>query len=82
MEPCMMQQKIVDLELRVQAVEGLQQAHMATTDAVKRDTSEIIEFFKALSGAWKVLEFIGKLAKPFTVIATLFAAWFAFKGVK
>jgi len=51
----------------------------ATVDQIKTDTSEIIEVFKALSGGFKTLEFIGKLAKPLAAIiafATGIAAWF------
>jgi len=71
--------KILALESRVENMESLQATHMAQTAAIKEDTSAMIELFEALAGFWKVLEFIGKLAKPLAVVGTLFAAWFALK---
>lgn len=76
-----MEQKIIALEARVYAVETAQAAHIQTTTEVKKDTTEIIELFQSLKGFWKVLEFIGKLSKPIAVVGTIFAAWFAIKGV-
>ena len=74
-----MLEKILTLEIKVANMETMQAAHMAQTNAIKEDTSAMIELFEALAGFWKVLEFIGKLAKPIGVVGALFAAWFALK---
>lgn len=38
------------------------------------DTGEMLEFFRAMKGAFKVLNWIGKLAKPLAAIVALGAA--------
>lgn len=73
--------KIIALETRVGTLESQQATHMGQTEEIKKDTSELVAIFEALAGFWKVLEFIGKLAKPLGVLAAIFAAWFAIKGV-
>lgn len=48
------------------------------------DTREIVEMFVAFKGAWKVLHWIGKLAKPMAYIVAAFTAtaalWTKAKG--
>ncbi|MGB3069393.1 MAG: hypothetical protein WBC18_12635 [Ottowia sp.] len=48
------------------------------------DTGEMLEFLRAMKGAFKVLNWIGKLAKPLAAIVALGAAlvglWTAVKG--
>lgn len=41
------------------------------SDAVKRDTAELIDLFKSFQGAMHVLEILGRLAKPLTYLAML-----------
>ena len=54
------------------------------TQSVSDGTSELIEFFVAMKGAFKVMSWIGAAAKPVGAIVALFvgvgAAWTAFKG--
>jgi len=57
------------------------------TDATKRidaSTKEIVEFFESMKGAFKVLNWIGKLARPIGAIVllgtSLWGAWTAFKS--
>lgn len=53
------------------------------TQEVAANTSELVSILNALKGAFKVLEFIGKLAKPIGYIVSLGAAvagvWVAIK---
>lgn len=71
--------KITLVENRLSRVEMSQNDQLIKMDAIKTDTSEIIELFHTLSGFWKVIEFFGKLAAPLTVLAAAFAAWFTVK---
>lgn len=54
------------------------------TDATKKiesDLAEMLEFFTSVRGAFKVLNWIGALAKPIGAIAVAVAAtWALFKG--
>lgn len=57
----------------------------ATTNKVQTDTSELVELLKSFKGAFKVLDMLGKLAKPLCYIAIFFGAvvgaWAAVKGL-
>ena len=48
------------------------------TNAIKADTAELLEAFRSFKGAMKVLEWIGKAAKPMGYIAGLCASVTAF----
>ena len=48
------------------------------TKAIKVDTAELLEAFRSFKGAMKVLEWIGKAAKPIGYIAGLCASVAAF----
>ena len=48
------------------------------TKAIKADTAELLEAFRSFNGAMKVLEWIGKAAKPIGYIAGLCASVAAF----
>ena len=48
------------------------------TNAIKADTAELLEAFHSFKGAMKVLEWIGKAAKPMGYIAGLRASVTAF----
>lgn len=54
------------------------------TQKVVTQTAELIEFFDAMKGAFKVLNWLGKLAKPMAAIAALGVAlaglWASAKG--
>ena len=48
------------------------------TNAIKADTAELLEAFHSFKGAMKVLEWIGKAAKPMGYIAGICASVAAF----
>ena len=54
------------------------------TNAIKADTAELLEAFRSFKGAMKVLEWIGKAAKPLGYIigvcASVTAFWTAIKS--
>lgn len=54
------------------------------TNAIKADTAELLEAFRSFKGAMKVLEWIGKAAKPLGYIvgacASVAAFWAAIKS--
>ena len=54
------------------------------TNAIKADTAELLEAFRSFKGAMKVLEWIGKAAKPLGYIvgvcASITAFWTAMKS--
>ena len=54
------------------------------TNAIKADTAELVEVFHSFKGAMKVLEWIGKAAKPLGYIigvcASVTAFWTAIKS--
>ena len=56
----------------------------ASTRNVEAATSEIVDFFSSMKGAFKVLNWIGKLARPMGAIiafcVALWSAWLAFAG--
>ena len=56
------------------------------TRQLAENTAEIVAFFAAVKGAFKVLDWIGRLAKPVGAIATMVAgvaaAWAVFRGAK
>ena len=48
------------------------------TNSIKADTAELLEAFHSFKGAMKVLEWIGKAAKPLGYIAGFCASMYAF----
>ena len=66
-----------------QVQKGLAQLEESTeknTQAIERmssETSELLEMFKSFKGAFRVLEYVGKLAKPIAAIVGLVAAGLA-----
>ena len=54
------------------------------TNAIKADTAELLEAFRSFKGAMKVLEWIGKAAKPLGYVvglgASVAAFWTAMKS--
>jgi len=79
------------LDGRVSAMEGLMaenaDATKRNTDSIERlekNTAAAVEFIQSLEGGFKVLNGLGKLAKPVGYIAgtvvSLLALWSAIKG--
>jgi hypothetical protein len=77
---------IGELRTRVGNLERGLATNSAATARVEANTEEIVELFKSWKGAMKVLEIIGKAAKPLAAIASLSAAlgawWFNFRAGK
>ena len=74
-------QELMNLKARVTVLEGSHVDHKELIASIKDDTAAVREFFEALRGFWRVLEFIGKLSKPLTVVAAIFGSYFAIKGI-
>ncbi len=69
-----------ELRDRVGNLEKGLAVNTAATRRIESDTTEMIEMFRSWQGAMKVLEVIGKAAKPLAAIASLavaVGAWFA-----
>lgn len=85
--------RLDDGDVRFARVEAEQKAlrleletNTTATKAVKADTAELVELFQSFKGAIKVLNWLGKLAKPMAYIVGLGTAcmgfWAALKGHK
>ena len=55
----------------------------AATKRIDASTADIVEFFQSMKGAFKVLNWIGQLARPISAIVAfcvaLWGVWIAFK---
>lgn len=56
---------------RLDRLEDALTEYTQLTQKVVTQTAELIEFFDAMKGAFKVLNWLGKLAKPMAAIAAL-----------
>lgn len=65
-----MSERVADLESQVNS---LARSHEAM-EKFNKSVEGLLDAFQALQGAWKVLEFIGKLAKPLAFLGALGAA--------
>lgn len=76
-------QRLRDGAVRMARIEAELGVVTASTDAIKADTSELVDFFKAMQGAFKVLNWMGNVARPVAAIAALAAAlWGLMAAVK
>lgn len=70
-------------DARFDRVEKDLAANTAATREVATNTAELVDIFKAFKGAMKVLEYVGKLAKPLGYILkaglAVAAVWVAVK---
>jgi len=73
-------------DARMTRIEGDLSTNTQLTQQLATSTADMVEFFEAMKGALKVLNWIGKLARPLGAIATLAASlaglWAVFKGVR
>lgn len=71
---------------RMARIESDLSTNTQLTQQLATSTADLVEFFDAMKGALKVLNWIGKLARPLGAIATLAASlaglWAVFKGVR
>lgn len=65
-------------DARMTRIEADLRANTAATEKVRVNTAEMVEFFAAAQGAFKVLNWIGKVAKPITYIVMMASAGLAF----
>lgn len=64
-------------DARMARIEADLTALRADLQTLKTQIDDLIEFFGSLKGAWKVLDWLGKLAKPLGAIVGLGAAFAA-----
>ena len=62
------------LVTRVEALEQISQDQTRDIRSIKCDTSELIAAFRAARGAFDVLQFIGRIAKPVLWIMAMIGA--------
>ena len=78
------EKRLQDGEDRMNSLESDLQENTRLTESVKSDTAELIEAFKSIKGAFKVLEMLASLAKPLSYILMFCTAvagfWYAIKG--
>jgi hypothetical protein len=68
-----------EIEARFVLLEARIEANTTLTGTIKTDTAEMLDAFRALKGGFKVLEWIGKIAKPIgIIIAAIGTAWASF----
>lgn len=73
----MLEERVLNLERRISVIEKSQVDHLAQTVAIKADTAQLVATFEALKGAWIVLDWVGKAAKPISFIGALVTgAWY------
>ena len=74
------------LRLRVEQLEREVKESTAALRRVESSTNDLVDVFSAAQGAFKVLNWIGKLARPLGYIAmavgAVAAAWSALKGAR
>jgi fibrillarin-like rRNA methylase len=74
-------QRLDEGQAKMAAIEGRLDAHAValaenttSTRAIEVSTAELVEFLNAMKGAFRVLDIIGKAAKPLSYIAAVVAA--------
>ncbi|AOU99913.1 MULTISPECIES: hypothetical protein [Delftia] len=65
-------------DMRMTRIEHELQANTVATQQVQANTEEMVKYFVAMKGAFRVLNWIGKVAKPITYIVMLGTAGIAF----
>lgn len=77
-------QRLEDGDKRMTQLSDQLEANTATTNRIAENTAGMMEFLDAAQGAFKVLTWIGKLARPISYIAAAGAAilglWATMKG--
>ena len=70
--------EITAVKLKQAESQRLLKENTDATNAIKADTAELLEAFRSFKGAMKVLEWIGKAAKPLGYVAGFCASMYAF----
>jgi len=72
-------------DARMARIEKSLAANTAATRRVETNTSDLVDLFESFKGAFKVLEGLGKIAKPVAAVvglgAALLSLWAGFKGI-
>lgn len=78
--------ELEELRLRVGELEKKVDESTAALKRVESNTNDLVDVLAAAQGAFKVLNWIGKLARPLGYIAmavgAIAAAWTAIKGAR
>lgn len=70
------------LEHRMETFEAKQAENTETIQRVDTNTRELVDILNSWKGAMKVMEFLAKFAKPLGVLASIGAAWAAWRSQK
>jgi len=77
--------RVVQLEVDVAEMRKSTDSNTESIGHIRRNTQDIVDTFQALAGGFKVLQGLGKLAKPLAAIAAFVAAtigaYTAWKGL-
>jgi hypothetical protein len=69
---------------RMDKIETDLKTNNEATTRIEANTTEMLEFFNSVRGAFRVLDMLGKLAKPLAyilmVLGSLVGLWFTFKN--
>ncbi|MEJ6669148.1 MAG: hypothetical protein QNL48_16185 [Alcaligenes aquatilis] len=78
--------QVVEMKGDMQTFSEATQRNSEAIERVEKNTSDVVDLFKSLEGGFKVLQGIGKLAKPLaciiglvTAVITAYSAW---RGIK
>jgi hypothetical protein len=79
----LVERQIMDLQASYGELDKALERNTEATLRVEKNTEGVVEMFTAAAGAFRVLETIGKIAKPIAIIVGLFSGlgtlWFRFK---
>jgi hypothetical protein len=76
-----MERRLEDGDSRMGKIEVAVRTNAEATSRIEKNTGDLVEAFQSLRGGFKVLEFVGKLAKPLAgIIALATATYVAWKG--
>lgn len=83
-EVAILKSRIARLESTVKSLQATIEELQGSIQPLLKDLETLIGVMKAAAGAFKVLEFIGRIGKPITFIGSLiiagYAAWQKFRG--
>lgn len=79
----LVERQIADLQNQFVRMEGLLDENTSATKRIESNTEGVVEAFSALAGGFKVLETIGKIAKPVAFMVAILTGmaglWLKFK---
>ena len=73
-------QRLRDGAARMARIEAELAVVTTATESIKSDTSELLEVLAAMKGAFKVLDWLGRFARPVAAIVALAAALWGLVG--